>query len=178
MNIDSVGMFNCQGQFMWVSRLLNGPREQLIGSRLWDWMNGEDRAVAERIWSNAIQNHERGSLRCTLHRQRDLDVEIDVCPVDSQSAPAAIAMLRVMPKGLDKLTIREREILVMYAKDLTTAEIAKELDIRERTVQTHRVNICQKLGVHTVAGMTKVAMQAGLVDFLSFPNGSELQAVG
>lgn len=167
MSIDSVGMFDHQGQFTWVYRILTGPREQLIGSRPWDWMNGEDRLAAEKVWADAIRNHQCGSLRCTLHRQKDLDVEIDVCPVDSQAPPAVIAMVRILPKGLDALTLREREILVMYAKDMTTAQIAKELDIRERTVQTHRVNICQKLGVHTVAGMTKVAMQAGLVDYLS-----------
>jgi two-component system nitrate/nitrite response regulator NarL len=43
-------------------------------------------------------------------------------------------------------------------------EIARELDISVRTVETHRQNIKQKLDIHTAAGLTRYAIEHKLVD--------------
>ena len=49
--------------------------------------------------------------------------------------------------GISKLTAAERKILKMISKSMTTKEIAQELFISVRTVETHRSNICQKLNI-------------------------------
>lgn len=49
---------------------------------------------------------------------------------------------------LEKLTKREKEILRAVAENKTSSEIAKELFLDVKTVQNHRNNICQKLGLH------------------------------
>lgn len=61
------------------------------------------------------------------------------------------------------LTKREMEILSLVAKELTNQEIADQLFISVRTVETHRINLSQKLGVHNTAGLVKEAYKRGLV---------------
>jgi DNA-binding NarL/FixJ family response regulator len=66
-------------------------------------------------------------------------------------------------QGLQVLTEREREVLTMIARGLSTKEIASALDIGQRTVETHRANLMRKLGVKSVALLTQVAIREGIV---------------
>ncbi|HET8635113.1 MAG TPA: response regulator transcription factor [Gemmatimonadales bacterium] len=68
-----------------------------------------------------------------------------------------------LPGPLDVLTGREREVLVGIALGRTNKEIAGELGISHRTVETHRESLMRKLGIKTVAGLTKLALETGLV---------------
>jgi DNA-binding NarL/FixJ family response regulator len=65
--------------------------------------------------------------------------------------------------GLGLLTGRERQVLIGVAKGHTNREIAAQLGISHRTVETHRESLMRKLGVRTVAGLTRLALEAGLV---------------
>ena len=68
------------------------------------------------------------------------------------------------PDGaLGTLTARERQVLVGIAQGHTNREIAAQLGISHRTVETHRESLMRKLGVRTVAGLTRLALEAGLV---------------
>ena len=64
---------------------------------------------------------------------------------------------------LGQLTARERQVLVGVAQGQTNREIAMELGISHRTVETHRESLMRKLGIRTVAGLTRVALEAGLI---------------
>jgi DNA-binding NarL/FixJ family response regulator len=66
-------------------------------------------------------------------------------------------------QGLQGLTEREREVLTLIARGLSTKQIAVELDIGARTVETHRANLMRKLGVKSVALLTQVAIREGIV---------------
>ena len=61
------------------------------------------------------------------------------------------------------LTKREEEILAMIAKEHSNQEIADALFISLRTVQTHRLNITQKLGAKNTAGLVHEAYKRGLI---------------
>ena len=67
------------------------------------------------------------------------------------------------PHGGKGLSAREREVLAMIARGLSTKEIASALDIGQRTVETHRANLMRKLGVKSVALLTQVATREGIV---------------
>jgi DNA-binding NarL/FixJ family response regulator len=69
------------------------------------------------------------------------------------------------PDGVrsEDLTLREKEILSMACEGLRSAEIAGRLSISIRTIDAHRRNIKRKLGVHTMAGLTRYALKAGLI---------------
>jgi DNA-binding NarL/FixJ family response regulator len=63
---------------------------------------------------------------------------------------------------LDKLSAREREILQLVAEGRSSAQVANMIHISVRTVDTHRYNVMQKLGIHSIAGLTKFAIAHGL----------------
>jgi len=61
--------------------------------------------------------------------------------------------------GLEGLTTTELRILSLLAEYKTSKEIAQELFISPRTVDTHRNNICQKLNIHGSHALVKFALQ-------------------
>jgi DNA-binding NarL/FixJ family response regulator len=62
------------------------------------------------------------------------------------------------------LSSRERQILQLVARGLTSKEIAAELGVAEKTVNNHRANIRDKLHVHDVAGLTRYAISHGMIE--------------
>jgi DNA-binding NarL/FixJ family response regulator len=60
------------------------------------------------------------------------------------------------------LSVREREVLAGIARGRTNREIAAELGISHRTVETHRESLMRKLDIRTVAGLTKLALEEGM----------------
>jgi DNA-binding NarL/FixJ family response regulator len=64
---------------------------------------------------------------------------------------------------LPTLSRREKEILKLIIEELTTAEIAEKLFISVGTVETHRHNMMNKLGVRNTAGLVRVAITNALV---------------
>jgi DNA-binding NarL/FixJ family response regulator len=68
------------------------------------------------------------------------------------------------PKGLDELTEREREILLLIAGGLSNAEIGEQLYIEETTVKTHVTHILQKLDLRDRVQAVVLAHQTGLVE--------------
>ena len=80
----------------------------------------------------------------------------------SMGATLARAQRHVGP--LDDLSERERQVLSMLALGLTNQEIADELVVSPRTVESHRAHIMTKLRASTRAEMVRVALQAGLLD--------------
>lgn len=61
------------------------------------------------------------------------------------------------------LTDREREILKLIAKEYSNKQIAEELFISERTVETHRKNIFRKTGTNSLVGLIKFAYANNLI---------------
>lgn len=93
---------------------------------------------------------------------------------DSYFSAAVAAQLTAAKRGeidresltgkLGLLSGREREVLAGIARGLTNKEIGTELGISHRTVETHRESLMRKIRVHTVAGLTKFALETGVVN--------------
>jgi two-component system response regulator NreC len=60
------------------------------------------------------------------------------------------------------LTTREREVLQLMAEGRTTNQIADQLCVSVKTVEAHRKQVMNKLGIHSVAELTKYAIRQGL----------------
>jgi len=64
--------------------------------------------------------------------------------------------------GPQALTPREREVLQLVAEGQSTKDIAYKLAISVKTVETHRQQLMEKLGIHSVAELTKYAVREGI----------------
>ena len=65
--------------------------------------------------------------------------------------------------GEDPLTPRQREVLRRIAEGRSTKEIAFDLGLSVKTVETHRAQIMERVGIRDVAGLVRYAMRTGLV---------------
>jgi DNA-binding NarL/FixJ family response regulator len=72
---------------------------------------------------------------------REVEALVPATANDSGNATPKIALL----------TLREREILALIGRGYSTKQITHELGITQRTVETHRRNICSKLGLSGAA---------------------------
>ncbi len=95
-----------------------------------------------------------------------------VCRGESYFSPPIASRLRDALRGehetharsLAQLTGREREVLLGVARGRTNKEIAGELGISHRTVETHRESLMRKLQIRTVAELTRFALGAGIIE--------------
>lgn len=84
-----------------------------------------------------------------------------------ESAEDAIGAITSPLEGLAEdgsdLTIRQREVLQLIAEGLSTKEIAGELGVSLRTVESHRANLMQRTGIHKVSSLVRYAIREGIV---------------
>lgn len=64
---------------------------------------------------------------------------------------------------LGGLTARQREILQLIAEGRSTKEIAADLGVSVKTVETHRAQLMERLDIHDIPGLVRFAIRAGLV---------------
>jgi len=64
---------------------------------------------------------------------------------------------------LERLSTREREVLRHIAEGASNKEIAQQLGISVRTVESHRDSLMRKVGIKSVAGLTRLALRSGLI---------------
>lgn len=93
-----------------------------------------------------------------------------ICRGESYFSPPIAGRLRDALRGehdthdaLSQLTSREREVLLGVVRGKTNKEIAAELGISHRTVETHRESLMRKLQIRTVAELTRFALGAGII---------------
>jgi DNA-binding NarL/FixJ family response regulator len=95
-----------------------------------------------------------------------------VCRGESYFSPPVASRLTAAVRGeegaranpVQQLTGREREVLQGVVEGKTNKEIAAELGISFRTVETHRESLMKKLGIRTVAELTRFAISSGMLE--------------
>jgi len=66
--------------------------------------------------------------------------------------------------AIERLSRREKEIIAMICDQLTNEQIAKQLFLSKRTIDNHRQNILNKLGMINTAGLVRFAVENGLAN--------------
>jgi DNA-binding NarL/FixJ family response regulator len=81
------------------------------------------------------------------------------------AAPAAPPRLpsREAVSRLELLTPRERDVLAGIARGFSNKEIGGQLGVSTRTIESYREALIRKVGIPSVAGLTRLALEAGLI---------------
>jgi DNA-binding NarL/FixJ family response regulator len=91
--------------------------------------------------------------------------EVYISPETSQKALLEYGKGTTTKKDLlATLSPRQREVLRLIAEGRTTKQIAQVLEISVKTVETHRAQLMERLGIHDVAGLVRYAILVGLID--------------
>ena len=88
----------------------------------------------------------------------------DADRTELELAVRAVARGEGAPRGpLELLTRRQREVLQLVAEGHSTKEIAHRLELSAKTVDTHRAQLMERLGVHGVPALVRYALRVGMV---------------
>lgn len=97
------------------------------------------------------------ALKCVMRGETYLSPAISRQVVDGYVQRVGVS------SSPDPLTPRQREVLKRVAEGRSTKEIAFDLNLSVKTVETHRAQIMDRLGIRDVAGLVRYAMRTGLV---------------
>ncbi|MEA2779513.1 MAG: hypothetical protein QOK29_1057 [Rhodospirillaceae bacterium] len=90
--------------------------------------------------------------------------EIFLSPVISKHViEAYLSRAADQTSSLEQLTPRQREILQLIAEGHSSKQIAQILNASVKTIDSHRANIMERLGIHNVPGLVRYAIRYGLV---------------
>ncbi len=96
-------------------------------------------------------------------------------PLFSPEIAQAALQYMVQNRGkngtFEQLTPREREVVALISEGKGSKEIATQLGLSVRTIETHRERIMSRLDIHSVAGLTRFAVACGLVPLEVLPAG-------
>jgi len=105
-----------------------------------------------------------------VHKEDSLTTLIDAIRAVAQGSTYWTAFASQLAENvgeagspLDKLSAREREVLQLVAEGCSSKAIATRLSIANKTVEHHRTSLMQKLGLHDIANLTRLAVREGLV---------------
>lgn len=99
------------------------------------------------------------ALRATVANRRHLSSQ-----VSDGAGRACVEQAGARARGRNTLTRREREVLQLLAEGKPTKVIAAKLGLSTKTVENHRKQLRDKLGLHSIAELTKYAIREGLTD--------------
>lgn len=130
-------------------------------------MHGDDATVRRALTAGAagylLKNSDRAELEMALRTVARGDTWLT--PTLTKRVVAAFTQETKSPEAgpFAALTPRQREVLQLVAEGYSNKEIAQRLDVAPKTVETHRTELMERLGIHGVAGLVRYAIQVGLV---------------
>ena len=127
----------------------------------------DSRAVVE----SALQAGAKGFVLKTDSSDEIMSAVDEVARGGSYLTPALVDLTRGIggdgalrkPRAIARLSRREVQVLVEIAEGRGSKQIAHELGISPRTVETHRMNMMRKLGVRKVSELVRLAIREGLI---------------
>jgi DNA-binding NarL/FixJ family response regulator len=130
-------------------------------------MHGDDESVRRALTAGAsgylLKNSDRRELELALRAVARGDTWLSSSL--TKRVVAAFTQGNAIPTEgpLALLTPRQREVLQLVAEGHSNKEIASRLNVALKTVETHRTELMERLGIHGVASLVRYAIQVGLV---------------
>jgi DNA-binding NarL/FixJ family response regulator len=163
MDVSLHGMFDRSGVELTRKIMEKFPAIRIIGCSMREGID-DILAMFDAGASGFIAKHYIYDADVLVKAFRDvLNDKLFCSPEISQSVLAALLQRNSGKSKQTNLTERELEVLILVAQGKTVKEIASQLFLSERTVETHKHTLKEKLGVHTDADLVKEAIRRGLI---------------
>ena len=120
------------------------------------------RAVKAGVSGYLLKNADPVELELALRAA--VNGEMYLSPTVSKQLVEDYARRMSAETGTDELlTPRQREILQLIAEGKATKDIAVALDLSVKTVETHRKDVMERLGIHDIPGLVRYAIREGII---------------
>jgi two-component system response regulator NreC len=116
------------------------------------------------ILKSSVADDLRRAIRAVARGEQYFAPSVSRLMIESYVRTATGQGAPVGGKATIELTPREREILLLIVDGNTNQQIARKLSISVRTVEFHRANLTEKIGVRDTAGLVKYAIQKRIVN--------------
>jgi DNA-binding NarL/FixJ family response regulator len=128
-----------------------------------------DESIVKRAFRNGVRGYLlkksiaedlAAAITTVARRQRYVSRELSVV---LGTSPLRLRNVLDEMDSFDRLTPREREVCQLIAEGMTNNAIAHHLGISVKTVEKHRANLMEKLGIQDVASLIREAIKHGIV---------------
>lgn len=134
--------------------LLTAHQDPAILARATEWASGLlPRGAGATDVGHAIQVVRTGAFYMDSDQAREMVHELD-----------ALREVAVREPGGESLTPREKDVLRLLSEGLSARQMARRLELSERTINTHVANVYRKLAVSNRVQAVRQALRMGLVD--------------
>ena len=120
-------------------------------------------AEAIRLGASAYLLKSSASVELFTAIEQALAGRIYVTPLVTKGVPLGVFLGKTRKPGVDKLTVRQREVLQLLAEGLLMKEIADTLHVTADTVAYHKYTIMERLGLKTTADLVQYAFEHGML---------------
>ena len=121
------------------------------------------RALVAGAAGYLVKNADRNELEMALRAVARGDTWLSPAVSKKVAATYATGTASHAEGPFEMLSPRQREVLQLIAEGLSTKEIAGRLELSIKTVETHRTELMERLGIHGIAGLVRYAIRVGLV---------------
>ncbi len=138
------------------------PRTRIVAVSMYGDLHYRKRMLAAGAAAYVLKNEAGADLIAAI--QAVLRGETFISPSLASPSQGRDALQAERSPELDQATLtgREREVLGLLVRGRRTKEIAAELGISAKTVETYRGRLMLKLGIDNLAGLVKFAIRAGI----------------
>lgn len=142
---------------------IRSPRTRIVAVSMYGDLHYRKRMLAAGAVAYVLKNEAGADLIAAIHAV--LRGETFISPSLASPSQRWDALRSERCPDLDQaaLTGREREVLGLLVRGRRTKEIAAELGISTKTVETYRGRLMAKLGIDNLAGLVKFAIRTGVV---------------
>jgi DNA-binding NarL/FixJ family response regulator len=141
---------------------VRSPRTRIVAVSMYSDLHYRKRMLAAGAVAYVLKNEAGADLIAAIHAVLRGETFISPSLEFSNQHRDAVQSERCPDLDQAELTAREREVLGLLARGRRTREIAAELGISAKTVETYRGRLMFKLGIDNLAGLVKFAIRAGI----------------
>ncbi len=120
-----------------------------------------DAGAVGYVVKNAVDTELLAAIRAVAQGRTFIDTSIDL-KLSQRSMEPKLSD-RALGRGVAQLSTREREVMARVAEGYTNAQIAEELRLGVKSIETYRSRVMEKLGLSSRAALVRFALECGVL---------------